>query len=67
MTKRQGRRSATDAQKTKRDILVVAADLFCELGYARVSLRTISEKAGVSHSLLRHHFGSKEQIWRSIS
>lgn len=45
----------------------VATELFCELGYERVSLRNISDKAGVSHSLIRHHFGSKEQIWYSIS
>ncbi|MEK6214562.1 MAG: TetR/AcrR family transcriptional regulator, partial [Vibrio fluvialis] len=65
--KRQGRRSAQDAQKTRYHILKVAAEMFCELGYARVSLRHISEKAGVSHSLIRHHFGSKEKIWHSIS
>lgn len=65
--KKQGRRSAQDAQQTKREILQIAAQLFCELGYERVSLRNISEKAGVSHSLIRHHFGSKENIWHNIS
>ncbi|NAX33939.1 TetR/AcrR family transcriptional regulator, partial [Vibrio sp. V29_P1S30P107] len=65
--KRQGRRSAQDAHQTRCHILKIAAKLFCELGYARVSLRQISEKAGVSHSLIRHHFGSKEKIWHSIS
>lgn len=65
--KKQGRRSAQDAQKTRHLILTIAAELFCELGYSRVSLRNISEKAGVSHSLIRHHFGSKEKIWHSIS
>lgn len=65
--KKQGRRSAQDAQRTRHHILKVAAEMFCELGYARVSLRHISEKAGVSHSLIRHHFGSKEKIWHSIS
>lgn len=65
--KRQGRRSAEDALNTRYHILQVAAQLFCDFGYARVSLRNISEKAGVSHSLIRHHFGSKEKIWHSIS
>ncbi|WP_166425906.1 TetR/AcrR family transcriptional regulator [Paraglaciecola sp. 20A4] len=64
--RKQGRRSAEDAQKTKLDILKVAADLFSKLGFERVSLRHISDKAGVSHSLIRHHFGSKESIWHSI-
>ena len=65
--RKQGRRSAQDAEQTKAEILQVAAELFCELGYERVSLRNISEKAGVSHSLIRHHFGSKEKIWHDIS
>ena len=44
-----------------------AAEMFCDSGYERVSLRNISKKAGVSHSLIRHHFGSKEKIWHAIS
>ncbi|CAM3892661.1 HTH-type transcriptional regulator TtgR [Vibrio aerogenes CECT 7868] len=65
--KKQGRRSAEAAENTRQQIMQVATDLFCEFGYARVSLRMISEKAQISHSLIRHHFGSKEQIWYSIS
>lgn len=48
-------------------MLKAAAELFCQYGYKKVSLRQISEQAGVSHSLLRYHFGSKEQIWQHIS
>lgn len=65
--KKQGRRSAIDAQETKRQILHVAISMFCEQGYERVSLRNISESAGVSHSLIRYHFGSKETIWYAVS
>ncbi|WP_286300899.1 TetR/AcrR family transcriptional regulator [Vibrio apostichopi] len=65
--KKQGRRSAKDAEETRFQIMAVAADMFCDAGYERVSLRNISEKAGVSHSLIRHHFGSKEKIWHAIS
>jgi len=65
--KKQGRRSATDAHKTRLHILREATNLFCQFGYDRVSLRNISDKAGISHSLIRHHFGSKEKIWRYIS
>ncbi len=66
-TRKQGRRTAETAEQTKCDILRAAAQLFCDLGYERVSLRNISEQAGVSHSLIRHHFGSKEKIWHAIS
>ncbi len=65
--RKQGRRSAETAEHTKCVILKVAADMFCELGFSRVSLRNISEKAGVSHSLIRHHFGSKEKVWQAVS
>lgn len=65
--RKQGRRSAQSAEQTKREIMRVARELFCELGYERVSLRNISERVGVSHSLIRHHFGSKEKIWYAIS
>ncbi len=68
MTERkQGRRSAKTADETKFQILMTATKMFCELGYERVSLRNISDQAGVSHSLIRHHFGSKEKIWYAIS
>lgn len=67
LEKKQGRRSAEAAVQTKCLILKVAANMFCELGYERVSLRNISEKAGVSHSLIRHHFGSKEKIWQAVT
>ncbi|WED24341.1 TetR/AcrR family transcriptional regulator [Vibrio sp. JC009] len=65
--RKQGRRSAQAAEETKIQILTTAANMFCESGYEKVSLRNISEAAGVSHSLIRHHFGSKEQIWYAIS
>lgn len=65
--RKQGRRSAQQAEETKQHILLFATQMFCEQGYERVSLRSISEKAGVSHSLIRHHFGSKEKIWHAIS
>ncbi|WP_117234107.1 TetR/AcrR family transcriptional regulator [Vibrio maerlii] len=65
--RKQGKRSAQAAEETKRLIIIAAAELFCDLGYERVSIRNISDKAGVSHSLIRHHFGSKEKIWHAIS
>ncbi|MEI6896626.1 MAG: TetR family transcriptional regulator [Psychromonas sp.] len=65
--KKQGRRTAQDSEKTKHKIMMVATDLFCERGYEKVSLRNISDEAGVSHSLIRYHFGSKDKVWYAIS
>ena len=64
--KKLGKRSAEAAEETRLHILKTAEALFCEHGYDRVSIRNISEKAGVSHSLIRHHFGNKEKIWRHV-
>ena len=35
---------------------------FAEEGYERATIRGIARTAGVSSGLLRHHFGSKEQL-----
>jgi AcrR family transcriptional regulator len=40
----------------------VAIDVFGEHGYAGGSVRTIAERAGVSHAALLQHFGSKEGL-----
>ncbi|MEH6453135.1 MAG: TetR/AcrR family transcriptional regulator [Psychromonas sp.] len=67
MTQRkQGRRTAEESQRTKLTILTSAAYLFCQHGYNQVSIRDISERAGVTHSLVRHYFGAKNQIWFAI-
>lgn len=64
--RKQGRRTAEEAERTKLEILTSAAFLFCEKGYNQVSIRDISERAGVTHSLIRHYFGAKMQIWHAI-
>lgn len=39
-----------------------ALRLFAEEGYERATIRGIAQAAGVSPGLLRHHFGSKEEL-----
>jgi len=64
--KRAGRQSAQAAAATRAQIIQVAGEQFCKQGYSKTSLRGISEQAGVTHSLIRHHFGSKLSIWQHI-
>ncbi len=64
--KRSGRQSAQVAQQTRDGILCTATTLFVEKGFSVVSLREIAEHAGVSHGLLRYHFGNKLAIWERI-
>jgi AcrR family transcriptional regulator len=47
-------------------IVVAARDLFAERGFDSVSVRDIAERAGVTHGLLRHHFGGKDGVWRAV-
>ncbi|TKB54532.1 TetR/AcrR family transcriptional regulator [Ferrimonas aestuarii] len=65
-TKRTGKQSAQAAEETRLRILEVAATLFIDKGFDQVSIRQIADGAEVSHGLIRHHFGSKEQIWTQI-
>jgi AcrR family transcriptional regulator len=51
---------ATHADVTTRiRIRDAALEHFAEKGYERATIRAIAQSAGVSHGMLRHHFGSK--------
>lgn len=61
-----GRQSAESAELSRNKIICAAAELFARKGFEAVSVREIAEAAEVSHGLIRHHFGSKLQIWQRI-
>ena len=65
-SRKAGRRPAEEAEETRRRIVDVALALFMERGYEAVSVRDIAEGAGAAHGLIRHHFGSKEGVWRAV-
>lgn len=47
-------------------ILLVAEELFAQHGFEAVSMRDISEAAGVSVALLTYHFATKDNLYRTI-
>lgn len=51
---------------TKDKILAAAKTLFVEHGFAGTSMGKIAKLAGVTHSLLFHHFGNKEKLWGEV-
>lgn len=51
----------------REDILRRAFTAFARDGYDNVSLRSLGNECGVSDSLLTHHFGSKQQLWREAT
>lgn len=52
-------------ERTAARIREVALDQFSRLGFERVTMAGIAEAAGVSQASLHHHFGDKDQLWRS--
>jgi len=55
-----------DAEKTRRSILHAAEAVFADKGFAGASLSDIANGASVTKSLIHHHFGSKEEVWRQV-
>jgi len=51
-----------DSEKTKSQILEAARALFAEHGIAATSVRDIAQAAGVTHRLVQHYFGSREDL-----
>lgn len=45
---------------------MAAADLFAEMGPGAVSIRSIAERAGCSHTLIGSHFGSKKGLENEV-
>lgn len=64
-TRKVGKKPADVAEQTKRDILKAGLQCFAAAGYNSTSLREIAREANISHGLLRHHFGTKDDLWKA--
>lgn len=53
----------TDAAQTRTDILVAACDTIAEVGFEKVRMRMVAERAGVSTALLHYHFDNREKLF----
>lgn len=51
-----------DSEQTKAEILAAAQKLFAERGVLAVSVRDVAKAAGVTHGLVHHYFGTKEEL-----
>jgi len=59
-------RRVRDPDAVRTSVLDAALELFAKHGFADTSLREISRLSGVSHPLILHHFGSKEELYSSV-
>jgi TetR/AcrR family transcriptional regulator len=55
-----------DPDAVRTAVLDAALPLFVEKGFADTSLRDISAASGVSHPLILHHFGSKDELYAAV-
>lgn len=55
-----------DAEATRSAIMGAAFRLFNEKGVNGVSVSQLAKEAGVTKSLVHHHFGSKDELWNEI-
>ena len=54
------------ADKTRKAILKVARKLFAQNGFAGTSISDIAKPAKINQSLIYHHFGNKEGLWKQV-
>ena len=55
-----------DPEATRYAILTAAEEVFLERGFGDTPLSLIAKKAGVTKSLIHHHFESKEKLWDEV-
>lgn len=55
-----------DPEATRASIIKAAYALFVEKGFADTSVSEIAKAAGVTQSLIHHHFGSKQELWKEV-
>ncbi len=65
--RKRGRPPASAGPAISRDdLLHIAANAIGGHGFARTSIRSIADKAGVSMRTVQHHFPNKDEIWRAV-
>jgi AcrR family transcriptional regulator len=60
------RRTAAEAEQTRRAIVKAARAVFAEQGYAAASTTAIGAAAGVTRGALYHHFADKTELFRAV-
>jgi AcrR family transcriptional regulator len=59
-------KSTKDSEHTRTALIQAAGELFAAYGFAGVSARQVSTKAGVALSTIPYHFGSMDALYREV-
>ena len=54
------------SEATRSSILDAGESVFVERGFAATAMSEIATRAGVTKSLIHHHFGSKDALWQEV-
>jgi len=55
-----------DAERTKRELLEVAAEVFAESGYAGARVDEIAARTRTTKRMIYYYFGGKEQLYTAV-
>ena len=66
MSRRRGRPASSSTDDTVAAVLAAARAQFAAHGYAATSIRAIAESAGLTHTAIYNHFGSKAQLFTAV-
>ena len=61
-----GKQSREVSEKTKKTVLKAALKVFAREGFYNANLREIADLTDTTHSLIRHHFGSKYDLYKAV-
>lgn len=64
--KANGTRRRLSGAERKRQITLVAAELFAKRGFRGTTTREIARKAGISEAVIYRHFAKKEDLYKAI-
>ncbi len=59
-------RRRRDPEATRKAILDAAEELFVAQGPAQTPTSQVARQAGVTKSLIHHHFSSKDELWQAV-
>jgi AcrR family transcriptional regulator len=54
------------AEDRRRQIVIVAADLFSQKGFSGTTTKEIADRAGVSEAIIFRHFATKRELYSAI-